>query len=125
MVLLDSAAMSTIHMYLPDLIIQAGHNKNYSWQSTTALSITNMVARLTMELKNKSFERSVIIYMISAMIIGLTMVSFPLVQNYYWVICLLVGLFGLGKGLYMTLRGPVIAELVPEEDIDRAIGNWK
>ena len=34
----------------------------------------------------------------------------------------MAGLFGLGKGLYMTLRGPVIAELVPEEDIDRAIG---
>ena len=122
MVLLDSAAMSTIYTYLPDLIIQAGHNKKYSWQPITVLSITNMVARIVMGLKNKSFRTSVIIYMISAMIIGLTMVSFPLVQNYYLIICLMAGLFGLGKGLYMTLRGPVIAELVPEEDIDRAIG---
>ena len=74
-------------MNLPDLIdlIQAGHNKNYSWQPITVLSTTNMVARFTMGLKNKSFKTTVIIYIIRAMIIGLTMVSFPLVQNYYWV----------------------------------------
>ena len=120
--LMDSTAMNTVYIYLPDMIIQAGYKKNFTWQPITILSVTNALARLTIGLKNKSPETTLIIYTAGTLVIGATTISFPLVHNYYWLICLLAGLFGLGKGIYMTLRGPVIAELVPEEDIDKAIG---
>ena len=58
----------------------------------------------------------------SALVLGFCTSILPVVSDFYWLVCVIAGLFGLGKGLYYALRGPVLAEIVAEEDIDRAIG---
>ena len=49
------------------------------------------------------------------------LVVFP-INNYYWLLCVKSAVMVFGKGLYCSLKGPVLAEIVPFENFDRALG---
>ena len=118
----QSAINSTVYTFLPHLIIQAGHSNKLSWQPITVIAVTNCVAKLTMGISNNTSFVISITFAFSALVLGFCTSILPLVSDFYWLVCVIAGLFGLGKGLYYALRGPVLAETVAEEDIDRAIG---
>ena len=118
----QSAINYTVYTFLPHLIIQAGHSKKLSWQPITVIAVTNCVAKLTMGISNNTSFVISITFAFSALVLGFCTSILPLVSDFYWLVCVIAGLFGLGKGLYYALRGPVLAETVAEEDIDRAIG---
>lgn len=46
----------------------------------------------------------------------------PFISDHFWLICLSAGAFGFGKGVFWSLRGPVLMEIVASEDFDRALG---
>ena len=118
----QSAINYTVYTFLPHLIIQAGHSNKLSWQPITVIAVTNCVAKLTMGISNNTSFVISITFAFSALVLGFCTSILPLVSDFYWLVCVIAGLFGLGKGLYYALRGPVLAETVAEEDIDRAIG---
>ena len=120
--LMDSAINYTVYMFLPHLIIHAGYSSKLSWQPVTCLAIANCVARLLMGLSNKSAFTIMVIFSVSAFVIGLSTICLPLVSKHYLLFCVFATLFGLSKGLHFSVRGPVLAEIVEEIDIDRAIG---
>ena len=43
-------------------------------------------------------------------------------NGHFSIICVNSVLYGFGKGLFWSLRGPVLAEIIPSEDFDRALG---
>ena len=119
---LDPGMMTTLYTYLPDFIVQAGYCDQLTWQPLAVLGVINALARLTIGIHNKSTDVINVLFALSALLVGFPMVLLPCIYKHYWLICVGAGIFGLGKGLNMTLRGPVLAELVQREDFDRALG---
>ncbi len=53
-----------------------------------------------------------------AMSVGFLVI--PFMGEYYWLLCVRAGTFGTAEGLFYTLSGPILAEIVPIEDFGRA-----
>ena len=113
MCLLDPVALHTIYTYLPDFIIHVGYSSDVSWIPLTVLGITNTVARLTMGVSNKSVSTITVIFGLGALLNGLSVLFMPFISDHFWLICLSAGIFGFGKGVFWSLRGPVLMEIVP------------
>ncbi len=114
--------MHTMYTYLPDYIAHVGYKDNLVWQPIAIIGITNAVARLTMGLKNKSVLVITIAFACAELLISGAFFSMPCVLHHYWLICVMAGVFGYGKGIFWSLFGPVLAEIVGILDFDRAYG---
>ena len=121
--LVDPITLHTFYTYVPDYIIHMGYSSDMSWQPITISGVTNTLARCITGFRNKSGRTITLLYSISATMVGLSLLFFvfPL-SDYYWLLCVNGAVYGFGKGLYWSLIGPVLAEIVPVEDFDRALG---
>ena len=77
-----------------------------------------------MGISNKSGKVITTVYGASGFIVGVPLLLYavPAIDEYFWVLCVIAAIFGLGKELFWSLKGPVLAELVPVSDLDRALG---
>ena len=64
------------------------------------------------------------VYALSGLLVGVPLIIFPLpfVSEHFSIICVNSVLYGFGKGLFWSLRGPILAEIISHEDFDRALG---
>ena len=120
----DPITLHTLYTYVPDFIVHIGFPAKKSWQPITLSGVSNTLARFFMGTSNKSTSVITTVYAQSALMVGipLTIFSLSIVTNHYSIICINSVVYGFGKGLFWSLRGPVLAEIVSQEDFDRALG---
>ncbi len=93
-VLVSQCINFTIYAYLPDLIVQGGHGEDRSWQPLTMLGITNTFARFMIGFSHKSQNALLVTFLLCSIFIVFLMISFPVVQNSYWLICVCSAAYG-------------------------------
>ena len=73
---------------------------------------------------NKSPAIITTVYALSGLLVGVPLILFslPFLSEHFSIICVNSVLYGFGKGLFWSLRGPVLADIISHEDFDRALG---
>ena len=120
--LMDPVALHTTYTYLPDFIIHAGYPSDMSWIPLTISGVTNTVARLVIGIGNKTDSTIAVLCAVSAIHVGVSIISLPFISGYFWMICVSAAIFGLAQGIFFSFRGPVLAEIVGLEKFDLAAG---
>ena len=120
----DSIIAHSFYTYVPDFVIHTGYSRDKSQEPITVSGVTNTLARFSIGITNKSRRVITVVYVTSTLTVGapLLLYAVPAVGHHYWIICVNAAVFGLGKGLFWSIKGPVLAEVVSIEDFDRSLG---
>ena len=120
----DPIIAHSFYTYVPDFVIHTGYSGDKSWGPITVSGAMNTLSRFSMGITNKSRRVITVVYATSVLIVGglLLLYAVPVVGHHYWIICVNAAVFGLGKRLIWSIKGPVLAEVVPIEYFDRSLG---
>ncbi len=111
-----------IHGHLPDFIVQAGHPMDLTWQPLVTVGIGNAFGSLLISTGERSLTLVSKVFCLAVLVMSAGFLVLPFTVEYYWFLCVWGGTFGLAEGLFLSLRGLILAEIVPIEDFDRAYG---
>ncbi len=111
-----------IHGHLADFIVQAGHPMDLTWQPLVIVVVGNAFGSFLIGARERSISLVSKVFCLAVLIMSVGFLVVPFVAEHYWLICIWTGTFGLAEGLFNALKGPILAEIVPIEDFDRAYG---
>ncbi len=121
-VLINIPIYYAIYSHLADFIVQAGHPIELAWQPMAIVEIGNACGNFVIGVGERSISVVSMVFCLAIFVMSVGFLVIPFMAEHYWFLCCWAGTFGLAEGLFHSLRGPILAEIVPIEDFDRAYG---
>ncbi len=121
-ILINIPVYYAIYSHLADFIVQAGHPIELAWQPLAAVVIGNACGNFLIGTGERPISVVSKVFCLAVFLMSVGFLVIPFMVRYYWFLCCWAGTFGLAEGLFHSLKGPILAEIVAIEDFDRAYG---
>nr|XP_053632896.1 uncharacterized protein LOC128688894 [Cherax quadricarinatus]XP_053632897.1 uncharacterized protein LOC128688894 [Cherax quadricarinatus]XP_053632898.1 uncharacterized protein LOC128688894 [Cherax quadricarinatus]XP_053632899.1 uncharacterized protein LOC128688894 [Cherax quadricarinatus] len=112
----------TVYMYLTDYALGVGVSADDSANLISVIGILNCLGTVLMGyVGDRTWSSPVILYNVSMVICGLSIISMPFITN-YWLLAMTSGVFGLFISANYALTSVILVELVSLEAFSKTYG---